>query len=196
MRVRKIALATASLFCLLSASLMASEIQFEGFAPPGGLANISPGGPYTEAGFTLTPTDTNSAVFDAAFTGDRFPGDTTSWFGFAADNTITMTGPSPFNLASVDIGPSSLGSGNINATITADLFGGGTLSTTFTGLTSDTRETLNWTGLTDVRFSVTSDAGLDNISTDIAGSPEPGSVFLLGAGLTAVALRRWRSRNA
>jgi hypothetical protein len=192
MKVQKIALFAISALSLSALPLIASEIQFEGYAPSGGLTNVSPGFPYTEAGFTLTPTDFNSAVFDAAYGGATFPGDTTSWFGFSADNLITMTGPSSFNLASLDIGPSSLGSGNINATITADLFGGGTLSATFTGLTTDTTETLNWTGLTDVTISVTSDAGLDNISTDIVNGPEPGTLLMLAIGLATLGARRWR----
>jgi hypothetical protein len=92
-----------SSFCLLASSAKATELFFEGFAPAGGLVNVSPGSPYTESGFTLTPSSSESAVFDAE--GNALPGDPTSWFGFAAGNTITLTGPAPFDLNSLLVGP-------------------------------------------------------------------------------------------
>src|SRR5262249_30716757 len=155
-------------------------IQFEGFAPAGGLVNVNPGAPYTEAGFTFTPLNSSSAVFDANAAVD-FPGNSASSFlGFQETNTITMTG-GVFSLASVLIGRSTLPAcPAINATITGHLFGGGTLTTTLTGLTTATTATLNWNGLADVVFSVTDDGAIDNISTDAV--PEPGSLLLLGAG--------------
>ena len=187
MRVGPIALSVASLLFIFAPSSNAALIQFEGFAPVGSLVNVNPGAPYSEAGFTFTPFNSASAVFDATAASD-FPGDSTSWFGFAPGNLITMTGPIPFNLMSLLIGPSTIGSGNIDATITGNVFGGGTLSATFSGLTTATLETLNWTNLTDVTFSVTSDAGIDDIST--AAVPEPSTLLLLGAGLGALAVRR------
>ncbi len=181
---------------LFAASASGATIGFEGFAPVGSSTNVSPTSPYTEAGFTLTPSTVESAVFDAAFSGAQFPGDITSWFGFAASNAITMTGPGVFDLTSLIIGPSNVGSGNIDATIAANVFGGGTLSTTFTGLTAATTETLNWANLTDVTFTVTSDAGLDDITTAAATPvPEPGSLLLFGLGLGAIALVRRRVRS-
>jgi hypothetical protein len=188
MRFRIITLATASVLGLLAGSLKADIITFEGAAPTGGVLNVSPATPYKEDGFTFTPSNSSSAVFDA---GDlsKFPGDTTSWFGFADGNLITMTGPAPFNLNSLLIGPSTIGIGTINETITADVFGGGTLSATFSGLTTATLETLNWKNLTDVKFSVTSDAGMDNLSVSAGSIPEPGSLLLLGTVCAVLALR-------
>lgn len=195
MRLATISL--ASLLGLFAVSSNASEIlQFEGYAPPGSLVNVSTSTPYSEAGFTLTPTNSDSAVFDAADPNAAFPGDSTSWFGFAAGNTITMTGPAPFNLLGFDVGPISFGSGTTDVTVTADLFGGGTESTIFSGLTTDTTETLNWTGLQDVQFSADTDTGLDNINVQAPSTPEPGTVLLFGAGLGALSLVRRRSRSA
>ena len=172
----------------LVGSASATVIGFEGFAPAGGLTNVSPGAPYTESGYTLTPTNSASAVFDAG-ASSKFPGDPTSWFGFAAGNNIsmTLTGPSAFDLQSIMIGPSTIGSGNTNFTITGDLAGGGSVVATFNSLTSATTETLNWTNLSDVVFSASTDSAIDNIAVNAAAVPEPGSMFLLGTGLAGLA---------
>ena len=82
----------------------AATITFENFAPAGGLVNVNVVAPYTEAGFTLTPSSVQSAVFDSAAAVD-FPGDTTDFFGFAEINLITLTGPAPFILNSLLVGP-------------------------------------------------------------------------------------------
>ena len=178
----------AMMLVLSAASVCATTIGFEGFAPAGSLTNVNPGAPYTESGFTLTPSGSASAVFDAAYTLSSFPGDNTSWFGFATGNTIAMTGPAKFSLTSLVIGPSTIGSGVVSGTVTADVFGGGTLSRTFTGLSLATLETLNWSNLIDVKFTATSDAGLDNIVVNAV--PEPGTLLLFGVSLGTLALRR------
>jgi len=70
----KTLLTTTSLFFVLTVHSKADVVTFEGLAPKGGAVNINPTLPYTEDGFTLTPSDTESAVFDAA-AGSQFPGD-------------------------------------------------------------------------------------------------------------------------
>ena len=186
----------ASLICSLAVSSQAAVLTFEGVAPPGGVVNVSPTTPYHEAGFTLTPSDANSAVFaaDAPF---MFPGDNTAWFGFAgADTTgtiITLTGPVPFDLDSALLGPSTIGTGRVNLTVVGNVVGGGTKTVTFTGLTTATLETINFTNLQSATFTATSDAAMDNVSLNVI--PEPGGVFLFGGGLIAmIGLWRWRSR--
>ena len=151
------------LFFALPVRSDADAITFEGVAPKGGAVNINPTLSYAEDGFTLTPSDTESAVFDSA-AGAKFSGDSTSWFGFAAGNTLTLTGPVPFNLDSVLAGPSSAGYGIVDFTVVGNLVGGGTVSVTFKNLTTATPEIIGFMNLRSVLFSATGDAGLDNIA--------------------------------
>lgn len=193
-KMRNLAFSGAVVLLGFVASAKATNIQFEGYAAPGNLVNVSPQAVYLEAGFTFTPTNQNSAVFDAAGPAS-FPGDATSFFGFdGTTNLITMTGPGVFDLGSFDIGPLNFAiNRSLDATITADIFGGGTHTITFTGLTTDTTETVNWKNLTAVRFSSTDNTGVDNISTTItSGAPEPASVLLFSVGLGALAMLRRR----
>jgi PEP-CTERM motif-containing protein len=177
----------------LGAQAQATTIGFEGFAPGGGLVNINPGAPYSESGFTFTPTNNQSAVFDSAAATD-FPGDTTDFFGFQENNIITMTGPSAFNLDSLLLGQNTLGGGPTSITLVGHLAGGGSLNATFANLTTATLETLNWSGLSSVEFRVTDDSAIDDIH--VAAVPEPASLLLLGTGLGFAARLRKRVKKS
>jgi uncharacterized membrane protein YuzA (DUF378 family) len=178
-----------SLAVLTSSSANAVTIGFENFAPVGQLVNVAPETPYTEAGYTITPTDNQSAVFDSAATNTMI-GNFTDWFGFGETNTpmLTLTGPGPFDLVSAMVGPSTIASAiPISITITGNIFGSGTpLTSTFNNLTSATIATLNWSNLISVDFVATDDAGLDNITV----VPEPSATLLMGLGLAALGCRR------
>src|SRR4051794_23069578 len=109
-----------SVVCLAGSFAINSDcatISFENYAPVGSLVNVSPESPYTEQGYTVTPANSNSAVFDAAAI-TQFPGDNSDWFGFAPGNTVTLTGPVPFNLDTALVGPSTLTSATATITIT------------------------------------------------------------------------------
>ncbi len=150
--------------------------------------------PYTEAGFTLTPSSAQSAVFDSAAVLD-FPGDTTDFFGFAEGNLITLTGPAPFILNSLLIGPNTASSTpTVSMTLLGTLSGGGTLTATFPGLSTATLETLNWANLTSVRFSATNDSALDDIVINQIPVPEPASFSLLCVAALTVGARRFRRK--
>jgi PEP-CTERM motif len=166
-------------------------ITFEGIAPSGGLINVNALAPYTEAGFTFTPLNAQSAVFDSLATVD-FPGDPTDFFGFAESNQITLTGPVPFTLNSLLLGPSTSSSTpTVSMTLVGNLLGGGMLTTTLTGLSTATLATLNWGTLTSVVISATNDSAIDNIA--IVQVPEPSSLVLLGVG--ALACRGFRRKQ-
>jgi hypothetical protein len=170
-------------------------LTFENFAPVGLVANINPQMPYIEQGFTLTPVNANSAVFDAA-NGSKFPGDNTDWFGFASGNTITLTGPVPFNLENALIGPSTIGSGSTSLTVTGTDVNGIVQTRTFTNLTTATPASLGLANLTRATFSTASDAGLDDIV--VTAVPEPRSqVQVILAGAMLVCVRSlWRRKPA
>lgn len=138
-------------------------MTFQGAALPGGAANGNPLQPYSESGDTITPADCESAIFDAAEVPYAFPGDSTSWFGFAAGNTITPTGAYPVSLDNAMERPSSIGGGNVDFTVTGFFDGGGMVSPTFIGLAAAATETMGFTNLDSLQFAGTSDEGIDNI---------------------------------
>jgi hypothetical protein len=187
--MKRVLLLAGLLGCLVAYSA-ATVITFDAFVSPGGSANISDTTPYTESGYTLTPVNADSAIFSAT-SGPVFYGRASDWFGFEESNPITLTGPAPFDLDSLWAGPSSIGAGTVTFTVVGNLFGGGTVSATFTDLTTATLLQLDFTNLSSVTFSATDDAGIDDITVN-SGIPEPTTMLLLATGLLAISVLRHR----
>jgi hypothetical protein len=191
---RRVFLALVTLITSTPALRAASPVSmsFEGFASPGGLVNVSPATPYSEAGYTLTAANGSSAVFDATASSDM-PGNATSWFGFAESNTITLrhVAGRPFDLISLLIGRSTLASlSTISFTITGTTADGNNLSGTRTGLSTATLAPINWKNLTQLELRADDDAGVDDIT--VALVPEPAAGLLAIGG--AIGLH-WRRRR-
>lgn len=185
----------------LAGEVSAAVITFEGYAPPGGLVNVNPLAPYTEAGFTFAPTNGSSAVFDSASTGGS-TGNGTDIFGFQGNTnpiTLTLTAGSggPFNLTSLDIGRLPFGAPSVTHTITGTPAGGGSpLVATFSGIVNPTSITLNWTNLSSVTFTGSSAVWIDNLNaTQVV--PEPGTIVTLGLlGVVCAGYVRRRMKTA
>ena len=195
--------AGAILAALLAASpVQASTIKFETIAPDGGLRNVRPGRALNTDGYRFTSLTGESAVF-ADDSGYSMLGDPTAVFGFAGGETITMSDPThgAFNLAQLLLGPSNIGSGTTDITLTGFTFDHDISETAvFLGLTTATLETLDWADLSYVTMTATTDSSFDDVVvTDArnagfqpASVPEPASAALLAAGL----LWAWRADAA
>jgi hypothetical protein len=171
-------------------------IDFEGFSPSQSLTNINPNFPFREDGFTITPTDGSSAVFDSAYTASSMIGNSSDWFGFAESNNPTLTltaASSPFNLNRILLGPSTIAPpGPIAITVTAHFAAGGSTSITYSNLATATLVSPAFSNLARVQFLTTDDAALDNI--DVAIVPEPTTAFLgVISMLSLISVRQPRS---
>jgi hypothetical protein len=196
LRTNRFALASALLLFVAAGWAQGETITFENFAPPGSLVNINPAFPYNEAGFRLTPTNANSAVFDSAAVVDM-PGNSTDFFGFAENNIITFTNTAgvPFTLSSLRLGPLSIAGGpTVSITLVGNFAAGGFITRTFSALSTSTLVTFSdFNNLSSVEFRTTDDSGIDDIN--VTGSvpvPEPTTMLLLGAGLLGIAAKRHR----
>ena len=162
-------------------------MTFEGFAPPGGVVNVNPTTPYSEAGFTLTPSNSSSAVFDAAAAVDMPGNSNSSFFGWQGGNIITLTksGGGTFALQSILLGPSTIAAGSTSIALQGFLGGGGSVTLSPPSLSTATLAAPGWTNLTSVQFSATTDSAMDNVTI-----PAPAGLAVLGLGGLLSARRR------
>ncbi|MEM9080814.1 MAG: PEP-CTERM sorting domain-containing protein [Verrucomicrobiota bacterium] len=158
----------------------------------------APGSPVID-GYVISSSTPNSTFIDIE--SDLNPHVFTSdYFGFAGaeslpETTVTFlagsegnTTGTPFQLTALDLGlgPFTFAP-SVDVTIEAQLAAGGTLTTTFTNITTPERKALNWSGITSFTVSGTASVGLDNITV----VPEPTSLILASLGFVGC----WRRRR-
>lgn len=172
-----------------------SVIDFES-----GSGNVSPSNPYTEFGYTFTPLNSDSDIQSGVMFGDST--NALAFQGADGDaprflNTITMTGPAPFDVTTVMIGRFVLAPSiypTTDMTITGGFTNGSSQSITFSGITDAETFSLDWNNLTSLVFSPSVDAAIDNIDVTPASTsnvPEPSSVaFVIAGGMALLAIRR------
>ncbi len=165
-------------------ALHAELITFEGVAAPGDAAfDVAP---YMEGNFLITASSPNNAIFSASnvVNSAGFASDFFGWDNTIAPPEITLAESSGlrFDFDSIEIGDLFF-EGPSEITFTGFLFGGGTVSQTFSGITTATVvEPMGFHNLTSLNISAAfdSDAAFDNISVQVVPEPAASTFCLLG----------------
>jgi len=165
------------------------------------------GSTYSEDGFTLT---TGGSLRFFGTLDSRFSGSTALFNGIPNGITeLTQTNGNPFTLTSIDLAELN-GSNVASVTFLGNLFGGGTVTQTFTldgmAFGAETFSFSNvFTNLTSLTWTqVTPFHQFDNIVVDgmvyvpvldgMVYVPEPATLTLLGIGLLGGGVARFRKR--
>lgn len=186
------------------ASASDTVINFSSFSQPGS-TYVEVGNSVTQQGFTFG--GGNLYVWEAS--SPNLPSLSvadTSLFEFFAEFPVSITaaGDAPFTLNSIDLAPLIAGTtGVFNVTFTGTLADSSTVSQTFTVSDSDTLQTLDFSGFTNVvNVSFVQGANLgffgsqgtayqfDNVNVSL--TPEPGTavLWITGIGLMIVMRKR------
>jgi len=189
----------SALFAVASLSANAAVIDFEGIVAADArlFHNATT---YSEDGFALatdTPAGFHNDIFGSATTNTNG----SSIFGWCArcgtPETLTLTGPSAFSIASIDLGSlSPNGAGTV--TLTGMFVGGGEIVQALSfGSTWATKTLSGFTNLSklNIIYTTGSDPAMDNLVVNASKVPEPASLALFGLGLGVASLARRRARR-
>lgn len=193
------AFALTSALVAVSAPASAAIVDFEdktAFSCNGSGSDSSGGLSYSYGFYVCYYSPTNPADFPTA------PASTVMASGYYP-TTFSALGGGTFSLQSVDLGFGPFQHGGLTAdttTVTGNLFGGGTVSTTLNVTQAFSTHALNWSNLVSVSFGALNTSSeylaFDNIVYN-TGVPEPAAwaMMLAGFGLVGSAMRR-RSKVA
>jgi hypothetical protein len=185
-----------------AATVRATTITFSGLVG----ANGGVLAPYTESGFTVTPTV--GTWFEAHAFGNPLPSIVAGgvFGGPTADAFSVTDAGKTFTFAQLDLAPSPIGttsytfigtlSGATVFAVSAVLGAPQTFITIPSGVSGDVIDKLVVsTSLSDT--SSNSSVNIDNIFVSATATPvpEPVTLALFGTGLVAIGARRWRNRR-
>lgn len=200
---------------LASVAANAAMITFDSLEQPGcGVVSCFTNmASYSEAGFTFTSNFTDDLAFASAMqgtTGVWYAGSAglfNNYGAFGGVTTLTMDGGGPFDVLSIDLAPLSTHfpgpytAGPTTVSFIGNIHGSGTVTQSFTTLSSLAFSNFTFSGFTNLDSLVWSQDSpwhqFDNVSvTASIPEPETYAMLLAGLGLLGFAARRRKLKTA